>query len=171
MRFLMRLEYNTAPLSISMQIAASPSVVGPWGHPGKLLDSISTALARSCNKLEPIRNRRKEWEKDIPAVYEILKAGSEKARAVAAKTLDEVKAAMKINYFDDMEMIRDGYDPDRCTYSWFSSLTHLLSQINKYNFPKIYSSLPFHPFQEVSNKQHYPEVKSPAQSRYPHRQN
>ena len=58
-------------------------------------------------ELEPIRNRRKEWEKDIPAVYEILKAGSEKARAVAAKTLDEVKAAMKINYFDDMEMIRE----------------------------------------------------------------
>ena len=58
-------------------------------------------------ELEPIRNRRKEWEKDIPAVYEILKAGSEKARAVAAKTFDEVKAAMKINYFDDMEMIRE----------------------------------------------------------------
>ena len=48
-------------------------------------------------ELEPIRNRRKEWEKDIPAEYEILKAGSEKARAVAAKTLDELKAAMKIN--------------------------------------------------------------------------
>lgn len=58
-------------------------------------------------ELEPIRNRRKEWEKDIPAVYEILKTGSEKARAVAAKTLDEVKGAMKINYFDDMEMIRE----------------------------------------------------------------
>lgn len=58
-------------------------------------------------ELEPIRNRRKEWEKDIPAVYEILKAGSEKARAVAAKTLDEVKSAMKINYFDDTEMIRE----------------------------------------------------------------
>ena len=57
-------------------------------------------------ELEPIRNRRKEWQKDIPAVYEILKTGSEKAEAVAAQTLKEAKAAMKINYFDDMELIR-----------------------------------------------------------------
>ena len=39
-------------------------------------------------------------EKDIPAVWEMLKAGSEKARAVAAQTLAEVKRAMKINYFE-----------------------------------------------------------------------
>ena len=45
-------------------------------------------------ELEPIRNRRKEWQKDIPAVYEILKTGSEKAEAVAAQTLKEVKAAI-----------------------------------------------------------------------------
>ena len=45
--------------------------------------------------LEPIRNRRKEFSKDIPAVYEMLKKGSEKAEAVAAQTLAEVKAAMK----------------------------------------------------------------------------
>ena len=56
-------------------------------------------------ELEPIRNRRKEWQKDIPAVYEILKAGSEKAEAVAAQTLKEVKAAMKINYFEDQALI------------------------------------------------------------------
>jgi len=56
--------------------------------------------------LEPIRARRKEYEKDIPAVYEILKAGSEKAREEAARTLEDVKAAMRINYFDDQEMIR-----------------------------------------------------------------
>ena len=56
--------------------------------------------------LEPIRARRKEYEKDIPAVYEILRAGSEKAREEAARTLEEVKAAMRINYFDDQEMIR-----------------------------------------------------------------
>lgn len=57
-------------------------------------------------ELEPIRARRKEYEKDIPAVYEILKRGSEKARATAAQTLSEVRAAMKINYFDDMDLIR-----------------------------------------------------------------
>ena len=56
--------------------------------------------------LEPIRNRRKELEKDIPAVYEILKTGSENARNVAAQTLAEVKSAMRINYFDDAELIR-----------------------------------------------------------------
>lgn len=56
-------------------------------------------------ELEPIRNRRKEYQKDIPYVYEILKKGSEKAEAVAKKTLQEVKASMKINYFDDQELI------------------------------------------------------------------
>jgi len=56
-------------------------------------------------ELEPIRARRKEYEKDIAYVYQILKEGSEKARAKAAQTLDEVKSAMKINYFDDMELI------------------------------------------------------------------
>lgn len=58
-------------------------------------------------ELEPIRKRRKEWEKDIPAVYEILKEGSIKAEAVAAETLKEVKAAMRINYFDNDDMIRE----------------------------------------------------------------
>ncbi len=58
------------------------------------------------SELAPIRARRKEWEKDIPAVFDILKEGSEKAKEVAAKTLKEVKAAMKINYFDDMELIK-----------------------------------------------------------------
>ena len=56
-------------------------------------------------ELEPIRNRRKELQKDIPAIYEILKEGSEKAEAVAAQTLKEVKDAMKINYFDDKALI------------------------------------------------------------------
>ena len=56
--------------------------------------------------LEPIRQRRKEWEKDIPAIYEILKKGSETAREVAAQTLSEVKSAMRINYFEDEELIR-----------------------------------------------------------------
>ena len=57
------------------------------------------------DELEPIRARRKEYEKDIAYVYQILKEGSEKAEAVAAQTLNEVKAAMKINYFDDAELI------------------------------------------------------------------
>lgn len=56
-------------------------------------------------ELEPIRNRRKEYQKDIPYVYEILRKGSEKAEKVAAETLRDVKAAMKINYFDDSELI------------------------------------------------------------------
>ena len=58
-------------------------------------------------ELEPIRNRRKEYQKDIPYVYEILRKGSEKAEAVAAKTLQDVKAAMKINYFDDAALIAE----------------------------------------------------------------
>mgnify|MGYP004469820341 FL=1 len=56
--------------------------------------------------LEPIRARRKEYEKDIPAVYDILKRGSEKAERSAAATLSDVKTAMKINYFSDEELIR-----------------------------------------------------------------
>lgn len=56
-------------------------------------------------ELEPIRQRRKEFEKDIPAVYKILQEGSKKAEAVAAQTLADVKRAMKINYFEDAELI------------------------------------------------------------------
>ena len=56
--------------------------------------------------LEPIRARRKEYEKDIPAVYDILKRGSENAERAAAATLSDVKTAMKINYFSDEELIR-----------------------------------------------------------------
>ena len=56
-------------------------------------------------ELEPIRERRKEFQKDIPYVYQVLKEGSEIARATAAQTLAEVKQAMKINYFDDVELI------------------------------------------------------------------
>ncbi len=56
-------------------------------------------------ELEPIRQRRKEYEKDIPEIYNILKRGSEVAREAAAQTLSEVKSAMRINYFDDMNLI------------------------------------------------------------------
>lgn len=56
--------------------------------------------------LEPIRARRREYEKDIPGVYDILRSGTEVAREEAAKTLAEVKDAMRINYFSDEELIR-----------------------------------------------------------------
>lgn len=58
-------------------------------------------------ELEPIRNRRAEYEKDIPEIYNILKKGSDAAREAAAQTLSEVKNAMKIDYFQDMELIQE----------------------------------------------------------------
>lgn len=58
-------------------------------------------------ELSPIRARRAEYEKDIDGVYEILKKGSEVAAAKAAETLREVKAAMKINYFEDSAFLEE----------------------------------------------------------------
>ena len=58
-------------------------------------------------RLDPIRARRHEFEQDIPEVFNILKKGTEKARETAAKTLDEVRNAMRINYFDDTELIAE----------------------------------------------------------------
>ncbi len=58
-------------------------------------------------ELNPIRARRKELEKDIEEIYRILKKGSDIAREKAAQTLSEVRASMKINYFDDAELIRE----------------------------------------------------------------
>lgn len=58
-------------------------------------------------ELEPIRQRRAEFEKDIPAVYEMLKKGCEEACEVAANTLSDVRKAMKINYFDDAALIAE----------------------------------------------------------------
>lgn len=66
----------------------------------KLLNSVLNKM------LDPIRVRRHEFEQDIPEVYNILKKGSDVARAEAAKTMDEVRVAMQINYFDDAELIR-----------------------------------------------------------------
>ena len=57
-------------------------------------------------ELTPIRERRKMWEQRIPEVYEILREGSKAAEAKAAETLRDVKAAMKINYFEDETMIK-----------------------------------------------------------------
>ena len=57
--------------------------------------------------LEPIRKRRHEFEQDIPEIYNILRKGSDAAREVAAKTMDEVREAMRINYFDDAALIQE----------------------------------------------------------------
>ena len=66
----------------------------------KLLNNVLNRI------LDPIRQRRKELEKDIPAIFDILKKGSDDAREVAAKTMDEVRRAMRIDYFEDTELIR-----------------------------------------------------------------
>lgn len=60
--------------------------------------------------LDPIRARRHEYEQDIPEIFNILKKGSEQARQVAANTMDEVRAAMRINYFDDAQLIKEQAD-------------------------------------------------------------
>ena len=73
----------------------------------KLLNSVLNKM------LDPIRVRRHEFEQDIPEVYNILKKGSDVARAEAAKTMDEVRAAMQINYFDDAELIRSQSERSR----------------------------------------------------------
>lgn len=59
------------------------------------------------DRLTPIRERRLELQKDIPAIYEILRKGCEQARQAAIETMDEVRRAMKITYFDDEELIRE----------------------------------------------------------------
>ncbi len=56
--------------------------------------------------LEPMRLRRRELEQDIPEIFNILRKGTEQARAVAAQTMDEVRRAMQIDYFNDAELIR-----------------------------------------------------------------
>ena len=58
-------------------------------------------------ELEPIRQRRAEFAQDIPAVYDMLRRGCEQAREVAAQTLSDVRRAMKINYFDDANLIKE----------------------------------------------------------------
>lgn len=56
--------------------------------------------------LEPIRERRHAFEQDIPEIYNILKKGSDAAREIGAQTMDEVRKAMQIDYFNDAELIR-----------------------------------------------------------------
>ena len=61
-------------------------------------------------ELSPIRARRAQWQKDIPGVYQILKRGSEAAQAEAAQTLAQVKRAMRIDYFQDVGLIKAHMD-------------------------------------------------------------
>ena len=56
--------------------------------------------------LKPIRERREYWEARKPEVVDILKAGTARAEAKAAQTLSEVRAAMKINYFEDDNLLK-----------------------------------------------------------------
>ena len=58
-------------------------------------------------ELAPIRERRHAFEQDIPAVFDMLRRGSEAAREVAAQTLAEVRRAMRINYFEDADLIAE----------------------------------------------------------------
>ena len=63
-------------------------------------------LNQVINKmLEPMRSRRHEFEQDIPEIFNILHKGSLAAREVAAQTMDDVRNAMRINYFNDAELI------------------------------------------------------------------
>ena len=57
--------------------------------------------------LDPIRQRRHEYEQDIPEIFNILRRGSEAAREAAAQTMDEVRNAMRINYFSDAGLIKE----------------------------------------------------------------
>jgi tryptophanyl-tRNA synthetase len=64
-------------------------------------------LNQVLNKfLEPMRQRRAEFEKDIPEIYNILKKGTAQAREVGVQTMDEVRKAMRIDYFNDSDLIR-----------------------------------------------------------------
>ena len=66
----------------------------------KFLNSVMQA------ELEPIRNRRKEWEQRLPEVVEILKEGSAVAEKTAAATLANVRKAMRIDYFADNNLLK-----------------------------------------------------------------
>lgn len=59
------------------------------------------------DRLEPIRERRAQWEKRIPDVLDILKKGTAAARERGAKTLQEVRHAMRIDYFEDPDFLKE----------------------------------------------------------------
>ena len=58
------------------------------------------------SELDPIREKRKYWESHIEDIYDILEKGSNTARECAAETLSQVRAAMRINYFEDKALIQ-----------------------------------------------------------------
>ena len=65
-------------------------------------------LTKVINRmLDPIRARRHEYEQDIPEIFNILHRGSDAAREAAAQTMDEVRNAMRINYFSDASLIKE----------------------------------------------------------------
>lgn len=66
----------------------------------KLLNSVINRM------LAPIRERRHTFEQDIPEIFNLLKKGSEQARETAAQTMDEVRKAMQIDYFNDAALIQ-----------------------------------------------------------------
>ena len=66
----------------------------------KLLNSVINRM------LDPIRERRHTFEQDIPEIFNLLKKGSEQARETAAQTMDEVRKAMQIDYFNDAALIQ-----------------------------------------------------------------
>ncbi len=70
----------------------------------KLLNNVINRM------LEPIRQRRREYEQDIPEIFNILKKGSDDAREVAAQTMDDVRRAMRIDYFEDAALIQQQAD-------------------------------------------------------------
>ena len=88
----------------------------------KTLDELKEAYTRGgigdmkCKKmlmqvinrmLDPIRERRREYEQDIPEIFNILRRGSDAAREAAVQTMDEVRNAMRINYFSDANLIKE----------------------------------------------------------------
>lgn len=66
----------------------------------KLLNSVINRM------LDPIRERRHTFEQDIPEIFNLLKKGSEQARETAAQTMDEVRKAMQIDYFNDAALVQ-----------------------------------------------------------------
>ena len=71
------------------------------GNCKKFLNSVINKM------LEPMRQRRHEFEQDIPEIFNIPRKGTEQAREVAAHTMDEVRKAMRIDYFDDLDLIKE----------------------------------------------------------------
>ena len=71
------------------------------GNCKKFLNSVINKM------LEPMRQRRHEFEQDIPEIFNILRKGTEQAREVAAHTMDEVRKAMRIDSFDDLDLIKE----------------------------------------------------------------